>query len=121
MKLQHEIGCQLDMLVPLVNELQHVSIAGDLALRTISRLWLRVTADEKLERGARERNTLKAIRGFRALDDRDLAEILQHIRRALFEQILLALALADSADGRHDGMGQAEIFEDGRCERTHGS
>jgi len=50
MQLQHDVGRQLYVLVPLVNELQHIAIAGDLALRAVPGLRLGIAPHQKLDR-----------------------------------------------------------------------
>ena len=67
----------------------------------------------------RERYALDTVRRFGAVDNRDLTQVFQNLRRALLEQILLPLAFTDEAGRCYDLMSEVEIGENRGRERSH--
>jgi len=97
-QLQHDPRRQPDVLGMAVNRAQDLSIARDLLLGTIRR---RGAARDEVPDALKGRDDpLNPIGRFGAVDDGVLAQGLEHLRRLLFEERLLAAVLADEPDTR---------------------
>src|ERR1700738_1955230 len=96
MHLQHEIHAELHVRVIRMNRIQHIAVAGDFLLRSITGLDLFL--NELSDSIVRRRYTFDTVAGFSTLDHGCLPQRFEHLRRLLFVNFFLALELTERAN-----------------------
>jgi hypothetical protein len=102
-----------------VDRLEHVAVTGDLLLRPI--LGDGLLGHQRLDPPPRGRDPLDPVRRLGALDDRDLPQRLEDLRRLPLEEVFLAPVLADGSNCLQHPLLDRQPFEESRGEGLHSS
>ncbi len=101
----------------LVNEIEHISIAGDLLFGPVSRRG--GPENDSLDSLVRRNDALDPIRRLAGLDDRDPLERLEDLRSLTLEQGLSSFVLPDRAEGRPLLGGELQAVQVLGIKRSH--